>query len=367
MHSLEVALGHDYLLVFRGAERVFGVIAGLFPHATVHTLLLDEHEDSLRELLAGHPVRASRLQRLGIRQDGFRALLPLFPLAASRLPIADADVLLTSSSAFAIGFRPSPGVPHVCYCHSPFRYAWHARAQALAEQPAPLRPALGLLLDRIRRWEVQAAGAVTHLIANSNHGQKLIRECYGRDSEVIYAPVDVDRFTPGPRGDRFVVVGEITRHKRTAVAIEAAVSAGAAITVVGDGPDRQELEQRYRDRGQVQFAGRIDDRELTELIGRSRGAIVPSTEEFGIVAVEAQAAGKPVLALAAGGALETVIDGETGILVDRPDPALFAAAIRSGRIDELDQGRCRANAERFSVSVFAERMRATVERVAASA
>ncbi|MEI2702604.1 MAG: glycosyltransferase [Baekduia sp.] len=356
----EVALGHDYLLVLRGAERVFCEIAAIWPNAPIHTLLADEHDEMLRERLGGRTVHVSSLQRLGVRQDGFRALLPLYPLAAGRMRIEASGVLVTDSSAFAIGFRPPPGVPHVCYCHSPFRYAWHAREQALAEQPAILRPAVGALLDRIRRWELDAASRVTHLIANSEHCRRMIADYWGRDAEVIHAPVDVERFTPSPRGERLLVIGEVTRHKRTAVAIEAAVAAGVPITVVGDGPDKDELEARYRDPGLVEFAGRVDDRRLTGLIESARAVVVPSTEEFGIVAVEAQAAGKPVLALGAGGAVETVIAGETGILVDRPDPELFAAVLRSGELDRIDQARCRENAERFSAAVFRGRMAAAV-------
>ncbi len=359
----DVALGHDYLLVMRGAERVFVEIADIWPEAPIHTLLWDEHEPMLRERLGSRRIEVSALQRLGIRQRGFRALLPLFPLAASRMRIEASGVLVTDSSAFAIGFRPPPGVPHVCYCHSPFRYAWHAREQALLEQPRLVRPALGATLDRIGAWEVRAASRVTHLVTNSEFGRRMIAERYGRDAEVIHAPVEVDRFTPGPRGERLLVIGEITRHKRTEVAIEAAIAARAPITVVGDGPERAELEGRYRDRGLVAFAGRVDDRELAAMLSAARAVVVPSTEEFGIVAVEAQAAGKPVLALGAGGATETVVDGETGILVDRPDPELFAAVLRSGELDRLDERRCRANAERFSAAAFRERFAASVERV----
>lgn len=359
----DVALGHDYLLVLRGAERVFVEIAATWPSAPIYTLLHDEQEPMLRERLAGREIHTSGLQRLGARQDNFRTLLPLYPLAVGRMRIEASGALITDSSAFAIGFKAPPGVPHICYCHSPFRYAWHARDKALLEQRRVLRPALGLTLNRIRSWEVRAASRVTHLITNSVYGQRMIAEYYRRDAEVIHAPVDVNRFTPAPRGERLLVIGEITRHKRTEVAIEAAIDARVPITVVGDGPDRAELEHRYRDRGLVEFAGRVDDDQLATMLSSARAVVVPSTEEFGIVAVEAQAAGKPVLALGEGGATETVIDGQTGILVARPEPALFADVLRSGELDKLDGADCRANAERFSAEVFRERIAASVARV----
>lgn len=359
----DVALGHDYLLVMRGAERVFVEIAAIWPEAPIHTLLHDDRDAMLRQHLAGRQIEVSALQRLGVRQKGFRTLLPLFPIAAQRMRIAASGVLVTDSSAFAIGFRPPPGIPHVCYVHSPFRYAWHAREQALLEQPRALRPVLGATLDRIGKWEVRAASQVTHLVTNSEYGRRMIAERYRRDAEVIHAPVDVGRFTPGPRGERLLVIGEITRHKRTDVAIEAAIAARIPITVVGDGPDRGELEHRYRDRGLVEFAGRVGDRELAAMMSVARAVVVPSTEEFGIVAVEAQAAGKPVLALGAGGATETVIDGATGILVGSPDPQKFAAVLRSGELDRLDSADCLANAERFSAEVFRGRIAASVARV----
>jgi glycosyltransferase involved in cell wall biosynthesis len=221
-------LVHDYLLVPRGAERTFAAIADIWPGAPIYTLLYDA--DAVASLFADpHPVTTSYLERLGVRQRGFRYLLPLFPRAVERLPVGGHDVLVSSSSAWAHGVRPRPGAVHVCYCHSPFRYAWFERERALAECPRPARPLLKLALDRIRAWDLKASERVTHYVANSIGTQERIAELYGRESTVIHPPVAVDRFAIGTPGDYLLFVGQIVPHKRVEVAIEAARAAGRPI------------------------------------------------------------------------------------------------------------------------------------------
>jgi glycosyltransferase involved in cell wall biosynthesis len=356
-----LALAHDYLLVLRGAERTFAAMADLYPEAPIHTLLYDE--EGTGERFAGRSLATSPLQRLGVGQSSFRRLLPLYPWATGRLRPRDCDIVLTSSSAFAHGLRPPEGAAHVCYCHAPFRYAWYEEARALREAPAPLRPLLRLQLRRMRTWDRAASRRVDAYIANSELTRERIQRYYGRDSVVIHPPVETHRFQPGTPGDALLVVSEIVRHKRVQVALEGARRAGASIQIVGLGPDHAALRQAYPE---AEFLGRVSDSELVELYPRARAVIVASKEEFGITAVEAQAAGRPVIAAAAGGALETVVDGETGLLAALDDPDSFAAAI--GRIDELDfdPARARKNAERFSVAAFHRRLGGEVERIAAS-
>ncbi len=354
----DIGLVHDYLLVMRGAERTFAAIADCWPQAPIHTTLYDA--DHMRSLLGPRDVRVSPLQRLGVRQRGFRALLPLFPWAVERLDVAMHDVVVSSSSAFAHGVRCRPGAVHVCYCYSPFRYAWHERATALREAPRPLWSTLNGLLDRIQDWDRRAHARVTHHIAISRLTQRRIAESYGRDSTIVHPPVEVERFAPRQAEDWFLIVGALVNHKRIEIALEGAARAGVRVKVVGNGPERGRLARLHPG---VEFLGHVDDSALAELYSRARALIVPNVEEFGIAAVEAQAAGRPVVARAEGGTCETVIDGETGILLPEGTVGEIAETLRYVDFDSFSPATTRANAERFSVDRFRERLVAEVERV----
>jgi glycosyltransferase involved in cell wall biosynthesis len=356
-----VALAHDYLLVLRGAERTFAAMADLYPAAPIYTLLYDEEGTDGR--FAGRSINTSPLQRLGIGQSSFRRLLPLYPWAAGRLRPEDCDVVLTSSSAFAHGLRPPEGAVQICYCHAPFRYAWYEEARALQEAPALLRPLLRLQLRRMRTWDLGASRRVGAYIANSELTRERIKRYYGRDSVVIHPPVETRRFAVGTPGDSLLVVGEVVRHKRVHVALEGARRAGVPIQIVGVGPDHASLSEAYPE---AEFLGRVSDADLVELYPRARAVVVASKEEFGITAVEAQAAGRPVIAAAAGGALETVIEGETGLLASLDDPDSFADAMRGIEDLDFDPAAACENAERFSVEAFHARLGTEVERIAGS-
>ncbi|HEX5609704.1 MAG TPA: glycosyltransferase [Solirubrobacterales bacterium] len=356
-----VALAHDYLLTMRGAERTFAEIAACWPEAPIYTLLYDA--DAVADGFAGRDVRTSGLQRLGVSQRRFRYLLPLFPAAAERLPVGEYDVLVSSSSAFAHGLRPRPGAVHVCYCHSPFRYAWFERERAEAEVRRPLRPALRWRLNRIRAWDLEAAGRVTNYVANSRITQERIAELYGVESEIVHPPVSIERFSPGQPEDFLLFVGQIVPHKRVEVALEAARLAGRPIKIVGEGPDQERLEALYGGDG-AEFLGSVPDYRLTDLYSRCIALVVPNVEEFGIAAVEAQAAGRPVVAVNRGGVRETVVPGETGVLVDGEDAAALAEALRDTDFTSFDPAAIRANAERFSAEAFRERLTGLVKRYA---
>lgn len=354
-------LVHDYLLVHRGAERSFAAIAACWPTAPVLTLLWDP--EVMREHFPHHPVGTSRLQRLGVDQRGFRRLLPLYPPAAERLPVQGHDVVVSSSSAFAHGVRPDPGATHVCYCYTPFRYAWHERERAEAEVPRIARPALRRVLARIRRWDLEASRRVTHYVAISEFGRERIARTYGRESEVIFPPVETRRFSPGTPEDFFLVVTELVRHKRVDAALEAARRAGRPVKVVGTGPDLPRLRSLYGET--AEFLGRVSDDELAALYPRALALVVPNVEEFGIAAVEAQAAGRPVIAPDDGGTRETVADGVTGVLLPTASVDEIAEAMRETDFRSYDPQEAIAQAERFSVPTFRRRFTALVERAAA--
>ncbi|MCW2982118.1 MAG: glycosyltransferase family 4 protein [Solirubrobacterales bacterium] len=361
-NGAQPGLVHDYLLVPRGAERTFAAMAACWPDAPIYTLLYDEA--AVAPLFGPRDVRTSYLQRLHIGQRGFRYMLPLFPRATEHLDVSGHDLLVTSSSAFAQGVRPRPGAVHVCYCHSPFRYVWFERERALAEAPAPLRPPLKRELDRIRAWDLDASKRVTHYVANSIGTQERIAEIYGRDSVVIHPPVAVDRFSVGTPEDYLLFVGQIVPHKRVEVAIEAALAAGLPIRIVGDGPDLPRLRAAY-DRPDVSFLTGVSDAGLATLYAGCLALVVPNIEEFGIAAVEAQAAGRPVVAIERGGVRETVVDGVTGVLVDAEDSGSIAEVLRATDFGAFDPTAIRVHAETFSTESFQRKLTALVERAVA--
>jgi glycosyltransferase involved in cell wall biosynthesis len=360
--ATDVGLAHDYLLVMRGAERTFAAIAECWAQAPIYTLLHDA--GALDGRFAGREVRTSPLQRLGLGQANFRRLLPLYPLAMSRLDASAHDVVVSSSSAFAHGIGTRADARHICYCYTPFRYAWHEREKALREVPRALRPLLDRTLGRVRAWDRRAADRVNGYIAISRLSQQRIGDCYEREAPIVHPPVDVRRFAIGEPEDWFLVVSELVAHKRIDIALEAARRAGAAIKVVGAGPEEDALRRRYG--SSAEFLGRVDDATLAGLYGRARALVVPGVEEFGIAAVEAQAAGRPVVATARGGACETVRDGETGVLVDAATAEQFAEALRETDFGAFSPRRISAHAGRFSLESFRQRFRGQVERMLAA-
>jgi glycosyltransferase involved in cell wall biosynthesis len=358
---MSVGLVHDYLLVMRGAERVFAAIADTWPEARIYTSLYDVEGTERR--FARRDVRTSFLQRTGVKQDHFRRLMPLYPAAMARLPVRAHDVIVSSSSAFAHGIRPRPDALHVCYCHTPFRYIWHERQTAIGGLPGSLQPAADRMLGPVRRWDLAASRRVTHYVANSELTRQRIAEFYGRDATIIRPPVEIERFQrrPAEPEDWFLIVCALVRHKRVHRALLAARAAGRRVKVVGEGPERARWQAEFADVADV--LGRVSDEELEDLYARAYALVVPNVEEFGITAVEAQAAGRPVLGVAAGGVLETVIPGHTGVLVELDD---LADAMRDTDFTGFDPASARANAARFAPDAFHAAMRSEVDRLSRS-
>jgi len=358
MQTRRVALVHDFLLDVRGAERVFLALCDIFPDADLFTAVYDERGTEGR--FAARRPATSFLQRVRPDARTFRALLPLYPYAMEALDLSGYDLVISSSSAWAHGVIADPGAVHVCYCHNPFRYAWNAREATLAKYD-PLRGAvLGLVFQRWRQWDWIAAQRVDLYAANSETTRKRVKRYFGRDATVLYPPVETARFAPAAVGDEYVVLSELMPHKRIDLAIAAFNELRLPLTVVGNGPDARRLRRMAGPT--IRFTGRVSDAEAAALLSSARALVVTATEEFGIAAVEAQAAGRPVIALREGGVRETVIEGETGVFFDGAEPSALVAAVRGFDPDAIDPAACIANAERFDVAHFRHGLRALVER-----
>ena len=251
-----------------------------------------------------------------------------------------------------------PGAVHVCYCHNPFRYAWTEREATLRARGPLLRPALRFLLSRWRQWDWIAAQRVDRYVSNSQTTAERVRRYLGRGSTVLHPPVELDRFAPGPVGAHYVVLAELMAHKRIDVAVEAFTRLGLPLVVVGDGPEGRRLRKLAGPT--ITFTGRIGDEQVADVLAGSRALVVTAVEEFGIAAVEALAAGRPVIALGEGGVRESVRPGVTGAFYERNDPAALAETVLGFDALAVDSAACRAAAERFSVPRFQHRLAAIV-------
>ena len=356
---MKLALAHEYFAVRGGAERVVDVLHGMWPAAPVYTFF---HDRRRYGELAGWDLRTSYLQQFPIGGGIHRLLLPLYPSAARRLRVDDdTDLALVSTSAFIKGLGLPDRTVEVAYCHSPTRYLWDWSDEYLSEEvPAPLRGPVGELLAGLRETDRSFASRVDRWIANSRVVAARIRRYYGRESEVVNPPVDVDAFVAQrERGDFWVYVGRLSAYKRADVAVRAFKSLGMRLVVVGEGRERSSLEEMASDN--IAFAGHLDDATLRQLLGAARGLIFPAEDDFGIVCVEALASGAPVVALAAGGAPEIVRDGIDGVLVPSADPDAFAEAVLRVEHRSWDPDALHASARRFDVAPFRARVSQIVE------
>ncbi len=366
-----VAIVHDWLVSMRGGERVLESLCRLYPQAPIFTLRYDPRGVSPE--LAARDVRTSFIdplaRRLPLGPAGFRVLLPLFPWAIESLPLGGFDLVVSSSHAVAKGAIAAPGALHVSYVHSPMRYIWEAAADYAPSVPGgPLgRAAFAALCRALRRWDVASTARVSALVANSAYTRARIRRVYGRDAEVIEPPVDAARFArvpdPAPDGGAplYLCVSALVPYKRVELAVRAFAAPGrrGRLVVVGDGPERARLGRLAGPN--VELRGRVGDEELLALYAQSRAVIHPALDDFGIVPVEALAAGRPVVAFAAGGALDSVRDGETGVLFADPTPESLAAAVDRLEATTFDPARLRAAAARFDRAGFERRFGAFVE------
>jgi glycosyltransferase involved in cell wall biosynthesis len=326
--GIDVRIVHDYLNQRGGAERVVMDLAELWPQAPIYTSLF--RKSSTYPGFGAHDVKTSFLNRLPVDR-GFRNLFPLYPMAFRSFGPIDADVVIASSSGWSHMVRTTDRTLQAVYCHTPARWLYHQAhlsvGRASARQSAVTRARAAYCgLDR------RAALRADLYIANSQTVRARIQACYGIDAPVIYPPVDVGRFRPSPRGERLLVVSRMLPYKRVDVIVRVAGRLGIGLDVVGTGPQLAELQAQAAPN--VEFHGSVDEASLISLMEGCRAVCVMGEEDFGIVAVEAQAAGKPVIALGRGGSLESVVDGWSGSLFDEGSDEAVASAIRA--CDDID-------------------------------
>ena len=352
LESARVALVHDWLTGLRGGEKCLEVLCRRFPDAPLYTLV--HAKGSVSPAIERMAIRPSFLQRLPRIERHYRYALPLMPLAA-RWPIRHCDLVVSLSHAIAKAARPPSGVPHVCYCFTPMRYAWHMREAYFGGRIGGLKAiAVDRLMAALRRWDRRTAARVTHFVAISATIRQRIMECYGRDSVIIYPPVDTDFYTPEPairREDYYLILSAFAPYKRVDLAVEACNRLKKRLVVIGSGQDEARLKALAGPT--VEFLGWQPDGVLRDHLRRCRTLLFPGEEDFGMVPVEANACGTPVIAFGKGGATETVIpldqDGPTGAWFAEQTVDSLASAIEGieGQLSSLDPGAARRQALKF--------------------
>jgi len=348
---MRIALVHDYLNQYGGAEKVLEAFTEAFPDAPIYTLVYDP--DLVKRILPGKEIRASFLQKIPFAVSHHRLFPPLMPLAIEKFDFSDFDVVLSDSAAFAKGIITKPETIHICYCHTPIRYAWDDCHKYVREFNISfwIKPFVPLIMNYLRLWDRESAYRVDKFICNSKFVAKRIEKYYKVKATVIYPPVDTRWFYPqGEAKDYFLMVGRLLAYKRFDLAIDAFNELEIPLKIIGTGPEFKRLKKMAN--WNIEFLGNVNSEDLRDYYQHCRALIFPQEEDFGIVALEAMACGRPVIAYRGGGALESVIEGETGIFFDEQTTHSLVGAIKKLGLYRFNSQKIRNHAERFDKNKF---------------
>jgi len=359
---MSFALVHDWLNQLGGAEDVLCEFHNLFPEAPIYTSIYAP--DKMLPEMQEWDIRPNWLNHLPGINDHHQAYLPFYPAGFATTDLSDYDLVLSNKSGFCHGVKTGPNTTHICYCLAPTRYVWAPDAYLAREGQGPaIGFALRPLLAWMRNWDYAAAQRVTHFIAISTEIQERIRQYYRRESTIIHPPVDTSRFNPNgkPPEPFYLSLGRLIPYKRIDLAIQACNQTGTKLIIAGDGRDKERLQALAGPT--IEFLGRVSDADAEDLMARCQAFIFPGLEDFGITPLQAQAAGRPAITYGAGGALDTVIPGETGEYFHEQSVESLVSSLSSFEPGAYPPADCRANAERFSIQRFDRELSGYVERV----
>lgn len=354
---MNLALVHDWLNQRGGAENVLEALVGLYPGAPIHTSIYAP--DLMPAFYRSWDIRPSWMDRLPAIHRHHQPYLPLYAAMFGQMRIDGCDVVLSNKSGFCHWVNVGDAL-HICYCLAPTRYVWQFD-QYIQREHIPLGAAIRPLVAMLRRGDYAAAQRVDAFVAISSDIRERIARFYNRESTIIYPPVDVDRFQPATRvDDYYLVVSRLIPYKRVDLVVAACTRLGLPLLVAGDGRDRERLEASAGPT--VKFLGRVPDADLPDLMARCKAFVFPGLEDFGIAPVEAQAAGRPVIAFRGGGSLDTIVEGKTGLFFDEQTVECLADTLQRFEDMRFDPRDCRANASRFAAAEFRRNLAGFVEK-----
>lgn len=358
--KLKIALVHDWLTGMRGGEKVLEVLCELFPNATLFTLL--HNKGSVSPTIEKMIIRTSIIQHFPKSVSRYQYYLPFMPCAIERFDMSEYDVVISSSHAVAKGVMVRKNATHICYCHTPMRYIWDQYENYFGkiQSGIPTRMAMSLFRRYLQKWDVKSSSRVNYFIANSKNVQERIKRIYNRESDVVYPPVETSRFKISQNdGEYFLIVSALVPYKRIDIAVDAFNDIGARLVIVGVGSELEKLKKLANPN--IEFHGWASDHKLADYYENCKALIFPGEEDFGIVPLEAMASGKPVIAFAKGGALETVIENQTGIFFNDQNKESLVDAVKRFDIKKLHPNHIQLHALEFDRNIFKEKLKTYIE------
>ena len=355
---MKTAIIHYWLVNMRGGEKMLEALLELFPEADIFTHVYNP--PAVSELINSHVVYTSYIQQFPFAKKLYQKYLPFMPNALNSFNLQNYDLVISSEAGPAKGIIPNPDAYHICYCHSPMRYVWDMYHEYFKKAGFFTRFFMKRMIPRLRLWDVSSANLVDRIITNSTYSARRIKRYYNRDATVVYGPASIEKYLSVPRnpGDYYLLAGQITDYKRADIAIEACASTGRKLVVAGSGASKKEM-RNWNKTGFVSFKGRVSGEELISLFSGARALIFPGIEDMGLIPIEANAAGCPVIAYGKGGVLDTIKDGVTGIFFDEQTPASLINALDQfeSREDQFkDRAPFNAQVTQFSREAFKERI-----------
>ncbi len=377
--SMKIALVHDYLVQYGGAERVLECFTELFPYAPIYTIVYSQ--ELMHGVFADKNIKTSFIQKFPFARQRHRIFPQFMPAAIEQFDFSDYDIILSDSSSYAKGIITGPETLHICYMHTPMRYAWDDCQKYTSDFNFPriIKKIIPFIMNYIRIWDRISADRVDRLIANSNFVARRIKKYYKRDSIVIHPPVNIDDFyVSSERGDPprvgeqssrveagyFLMVGRLLAYKRHDIAIQAFNKLGLKLKIIGRGPELKKLKKISGPT--IEFLGRVPDEKIADYYAKCRAFIFPQEEDFGIVAIEAMASGRPIIAYRAGDIVENMEEGKVGIFFDKQTPEDIIAAVKKFKETDYDPIYIREKAKKFDRNIFKARIKDYIEKELAS-
>ena len=355
---MKVAIVHYWLVTMRGGEKVVEALCDLFPQADIYTNVYDPSHIS--DKIKAHKIYTTKINGWPMAKKMYQKYMPFMPKALMELDLTGYDLIISSESGPAKGVVPAPNAFHLCYCHTPMRYLWDMYHEYFRKSNAIVKFFMKKMIPGLREWDVMSSNLVDHFVANSHYVAKRIQRYYNRTADVVYPPCDIDRFIANPRTpeDFYLFFGQLVGYKRADLAIEACIKSGRKIVVIGDGKSKE--ADKYKKSGLVTFTGRVSDEKIAEYLSKAKALLFPGIEDFGIIPVEANAAGCPVLAYRDGGALDSVLEGRTGLFFDEQTAESLIKCMdnfEKCEKDFTDRSVFTAHVQQFSIQNFTAKIK----------